>query len=57
MGIPADYKDADYLSNVPTSPPVSMLPLSKEQLASKECVEERMNCHILTSARQNEPTE
>jgi hypothetical protein len=28
-----------------------MLPLSKEQLASKGCVEEQMNSHILTKAR------
>ncbi len=37
MGIPSDYKDADYCGNVPTFPPVSMLPSSKEQLASKVC--------------------
>ncbi len=53
MDISEDYKDADYFGNVPTSPPMSMLPLSKEQLASKECVKEQMNSHILTSARLN----
>ena len=51
MGIPADYKDADYFGNLPTSPPVSMMPLSKEQLASKECFEEQKNSHILTKVR------
>ena len=38
MGIPADYKDSDYAGKVPLSPAVSMLPLTKEQLASQECV-------------------
>ncbi len=51
MGIPAYYKHIDYFSNVPTSPPVLMLPLSKEQLASNDCVEEQMNGHILTNFR------
>jgi hypothetical protein len=51
MGIPVDYKDADYFGNLPTSPPVSMMPLSKEQLASKECFEEQKNSHILTKVR------
>jgi hypothetical protein len=51
MGIPADCKDTDYFGNVPTSPPVLMLPLSKEQSASKECVEEQMISHILTKVR------
>jgi hypothetical protein len=32
MGIPANYKDTDYIGNVPTSPPVMMLPILKEQL-------------------------
>jgi hypothetical protein len=57
MGIPADYKEADYFGNVPTSLPVSMLPLSKEHLALKECVEEQMNSHILTSAKPNGSSE
>jgi hypothetical protein len=48
MGIPADYKDADYFGNVTTSLPVLMLPLPKEQLALKECIEEQVNSHILT---------
>ncbi len=38
MGIPADYKDSDYVGKVPISPAVLMLPLTKEQLASQECV-------------------
>jgi hypothetical protein len=38
MGIPADYKDSDYVGKVPVSPAVSMLLLTKEQLASHECV-------------------
>jgi hypothetical protein len=38
MGIPADYNDSDYAGKVPVSPAVSMLPLTKEQLASQECV-------------------
>ncbi len=40
MGIPADYKDSDYAGKVPLSPEVSMLPLTKEQIASQECVGE-----------------
>ncbi len=40
MGIPADYQDSDYAGKVPLSPEVSMLPLTKEQLASQECVGE-----------------
>ena len=40
MGIPADYKDSDYAGKVPLSPKVSMLPLTKEQLASQKCVGE-----------------
>ncbi len=51
MGIPADYKHADYFGNVTTSLPVLMLPLSKEQLALKECIEEQVNSHILTKVR------
>ncbi len=39
MGIPADYKDSDYEGKVPLTPPIMlMLPLTKEQLASQECV-------------------
>ncbi len=38
MGIPADYKDSDYVDKVPVSLAVSMLPLTKEQLALQECV-------------------
>ena len=38
MGIPTEYIDADYINKVPLTPKVSMLPLTKEQLASKECV-------------------
>ncbi len=41
MGIPADYKDSDYMGKVPLMPVVLMLPLTKEQLASQECVGER----------------
>ena len=40
MGIPADYQDSDYVGKVPLSPKVLMLPLTKEQLASQECVGE-----------------
>ena len=40
MGIPADYKDSDYAGKVPLSPKVSMLPLTKEQLALQKCVGE-----------------
>jgi hypothetical protein len=39
MGIPVDYKDSDYEGKVPLTPPImSMLPLTKEQLSSQECV-------------------
>jgi hypothetical protein len=38
MGIPADYRDADYEGMVPLLPKVSMLDLTKEQLALQECV-------------------
>ena len=52
MGIPADYKDYDHSGKIPISPPkISMLPLSKEQLASNECVGEQPNDRILTAAR------
>jgi hypothetical protein len=40
MGIPADYKDSDYAGKVPLSPDMSMLPMTKAQLASQECVGE-----------------
>ena len=40
MGIPADYQDSDYAGKVPLSPEVSMLPLTKEQLALQEYVGE-----------------
>ncbi len=40
MGIPADYKDSGYAGKVPLSPKVSMLLLTKEQLALQECVGE-----------------
>jgi hypothetical protein len=39
MGIPVDYKDSDYEGKVPLTPPIMpMLSLTKEQLASQECV-------------------
>ncbi len=40
LGIPAEYRDADYEGTVPLLPKGSMLPLTltKEQLASQECV-------------------
>jgi hypothetical protein len=38
MGIPAEYRDADYEGKVPLLPKVSMLLLSEEQLALQECV-------------------
>ncbi len=38
MGIPVDYKDSDYEGKVPLTPIMSMLPLTKEQLALQECV-------------------
>ncbi len=40
MGIPADYKDSNYAGKVPLSPNVSMLPMTKAQLALQECVGE-----------------
>jgi hypothetical protein len=49
MGILADYNDADYINKVPLTPNVSMLPLTKEQLASQECVSEQES--------HNNPTE
>jgi hypothetical protein len=38
MGIPADYKDSNYVGKVLASPAVLMLSLTKEQLALQECV-------------------
>ncbi len=38
MDIPADYRDLDYKGKMPLLPKVSMLPLTKEQLALQECV-------------------
>jgi hypothetical protein len=38
MGIPSDYNDDDYKKSVPSKVPKSMLPVTKAQLASKECV-------------------
>jgi hypothetical protein len=49
MGIPVDYNNADYINKVPLMPKVSMLPLTKEQLASQECVGEQES--------HNNPTE
>jgi hypothetical protein len=37
-GHPAECRDANYKGKVPLLPKVSMLPLTKEQLASQECV-------------------
>ncbi len=51
MGIPADYKDSDYEGKVPLMPVVSMLPLTKEQLALQECVGERMNGALKSALR------
>ncbi len=38
MGIPANYRDAGYKCKVPLLPKVSILPLTKEQLALQKCV-------------------
>jgi hypothetical protein len=43
MCIPADYRDLDYKGKVPLLPEVSVLPLTKEQLALQECVGEMQN--------------
>jgi hypothetical protein len=52
MGIPTEYKDADYSGKILASlPKLSMLLLTKEQLASKECVEEQAKDQILITAR------
>jgi hypothetical protein len=37
MGIPTEYNDADYIDKVPLMPKVSMLPLTKDQLAEGVC--------------------
>ena len=38
MGIPAEYNDDDYRTKIPSTVPKSMLPMTKAQWASKECV-------------------
>jgi hypothetical protein len=38
MAVPADYNDDDYKHAVPSTVPKLMLPMTKAQLASKECV-------------------
>jgi hypothetical protein len=38
MGIPNDYNNDNYKNSVPSKVPKSMLPVTKAQLASKECV-------------------
>ena len=38
MGVPADYNDDDYKHTVPSTVPKLMLPMTKAQWASKECV-------------------
>ncbi len=45
MGIPVDYKDAGYNGKESLTPKVSMLPLTKEQLALHECVEGSAKSH------------
>ena len=45
MGIPTEYNDAKYIGRVPLTPKVSMLPLTKEQLALKECVGDYESCN------------
>jgi hypothetical protein len=42
MGVPNDYNDDDYKHKVPSKVPKSMLPVTKAQLASKECVGDNM---------------
>ncbi len=51
MGIPADYTDSDYEGKVPLMPVVSILPLTKEQSASQECVGERTNGALKSALR------
>jgi hypothetical protein len=36
VGIPVDYKESDYESKVPLMPIMLMLPLTKDQLGSRE---------------------
>ena len=38
MGVPADYNDDDYKHVIPSTVSKSMLPMTKAQWASKECV-------------------
>ena len=38
MGVPADYNDDDYTHASPSKVPKLMLPMTKAQWASKECV-------------------
>jgi len=45
MGIPTEYNDADYIDKVPLTPKMSMLPLTKKQLALKECVGDYESCN------------
>jgi hypothetical protein len=45
MGIPTEYNNADYIDKVPLIPKMSMLPLTKKQLASKECVGDYESCN------------
>ena len=45
MGIPTEYNNAYYINKAPLTPKVSMLPLTKEQLASKECVGDYESCN------------
>jgi hypothetical protein len=53
MGIPADYKNSDYKGKVPLMSVVSMLPLTKEQLALQECVGERTNGALKSALRMS----
>jgi hypothetical protein len=54
MGIPADYKDADYEGKVPLPPIVSMMPLTKELPALQKYVEGRANSHNQAGDRMTE---
>ena len=40
MGVPADYNDDDYNPVIPSTVSKSMLPMTKAQWASKECVDD-----------------
>ncbi len=51
MGIPVNYKDSDCKGKVPLTPVVSMLLLTKEQLALQECVGERTNGALKSALR------